>query len=238
MSSLARFAERHPLRLVAILAFEAADLDRYLRDALESRAKALVRAGVIAVRGTGMVRWPAGSPANFPNPRRSPVSRNISTGLHPTGLRRSFFHHFLDAARALRKTPLLLRRRERIRQPSAAERFLYERLASLPATAGLFVAQRFARLSVRAGTRAMEVDLRARTLGLAVEVDGYYHFQDAGAYRRDRRKDVELQKRGYLVVRVLAEDVVVRLEDVLSIILEAVASCGGRNLLNSRGEAS
>ena len=44
--------------------------------------------------------------------------------------------------------------------------------------------------------------------GLAVEIDGYYHFQDADAYRRDRRKDLELQKRGFLVVRVLAEDVV------------------------------
>ena len=54
----------------------------------------------------------------------------------------------------------------------------------------------------------MEVDLAALELALAVEIDGYYHFRDADAYRRDRRKDFELQKRGFLVVRVLADDVV------------------------------
>ena len=63
-----------------------------------------------------------------------------------------------------------------------------------------------------------------RKLALAVEIDGYYHFQNADAYRRDRRKDFELQKQGFLVVRVLADDVVRRLEDVLDQILAAVAS--------------
>jgi very-short-patch-repair endonuclease len=56
-----------------------------------------------------------------------------------------------------------------------------------------------------------------------IEIDGYFHFQDAESYRRDRRKDMELQKHGYLVVRVLAEDVVCRLEETLDIILAAVA---------------
>ena len=42
-------------------------------------------------------------------------------------------------------------------------------------------------------------------------------------YRRDRRKDLELQKHGYLVVRVLADDVVERLEEVMDTILAAVA---------------
>jgi very-short-patch-repair endonuclease len=69
----------------------------------------------------------------------------------------------------------------------------------------------------------MEVDLLAADLRLAVEVDGYHHFQDEDAYRRDRRKDLDLQRRGYLVVRVLAEDVVCRLEEVLRTILDAVA---------------
>ena len=73
----------------------------------------------------------------------------------------------------------------------------------------------------------MEVDLAAPGLALAVEIDGYYHFQNADAYRRDRRKDFELQKQGFLVVRVLADDVVRRLEDVLDQILAAVASRRG-----------
>ena len=43
--------------------------------------------------------------------------------------------------------------------------------------------------------------------------------------RRSRRKDVELQQHGYLVVRVLAEDIVCRLEEVLDTILAAVVFC-------------
>ena len=50
-----------------------------------------------------------------------------------------------------------------------------------------------------------------------------HHFRDADAYRRDRRKDLELQRRGYLVVRVLADDVVRRLEEILETILGLVA---------------
>ena len=75
----------------------------------------------------------------------------------------------------------------------------------------------------------MEVDLAASQLALAVEIDGYYHFQNADAYRRDRRKDFELQKQGFLVVRVLADDVVRRLEDVLDQILAAIASLRSHN---------
>jgi hypothetical protein len=110
---------------------------------------------------------------------------------------------------------------------SAAERFLFERLETLPETAGLFVLN--ATLEFPFGpSRPVEVDLMARALALAIEIDGYYHFQDADAYRRDRRKDVQLQKHGILVVRVLAEDVVRRLEETLETILAAVAHRRGR----------
>jgi hypothetical protein len=105
---------------------------------------------------------------------------------------------------------------------SAAERLLFERLESIPETAGLFELN--GTLDFRFGpTRLIEVDLVARSLRLAVEVDGYHHFQDPEAYRRDRRKDLELQKHGYLVVRVLADDVVVRFDDVKNTVLAAVA---------------
>jgi very-short-patch-repair endonuclease len=40
--------------------------------------------------------------------------------------------------------------------------------------------------------------------------------------RRSRRKDWELQRRGYLVLRFLAEDVVCRLDEILDTILAAV----------------
>jgi very-short-patch-repair endonuclease len=105
---------------------------------------------------------------------------------------------------------------------SAAERFLFEWLESTPETAGLFELNGM--LDFRFGpTQWIEVDLVARSLKLAVEIDGYHHFQDADAYRRDRRKDLELQKHGYLVVRVLADDVVERFDDVRNTILAAVA---------------
>jgi very-short-patch-repair endonuclease len=105
---------------------------------------------------------------------------------------------------------------------SAAERFLFERLESVAETAGLF------KLNVKldfdfGSNRWIEVDLTASTLKLAIEVDGYHHFTGPEAFRRDRRKDLELQKHGYLVLRVLAEDVVERLEEVMDTILTTVA---------------
>lgn len=73
-------------------------------------------------------------------------------------------------------------------------------------------------LDVPFGNRPLEIDLACPSLRLAVEVDGYFHFRDADAYRRDRRKDIELQRQGYFVVRVLAEDVMARLEAVVAVV--------------------
>jgi len=107
---------------------------------------------------------------------------------------------------------------------SAAERMLFDSLESLPETSGLFELN--GALDFCFGfSRRIEVDLVARSLKLAVEIDGYHHFQDLEAYRRDRRKDVELQKHGYLVTRVLADDVVERLENVKDTIRALVAFC-------------
>ncbi len=105
---------------------------------------------------------------------------------------------------------------------SAAERFLFESLESIAETAGLFELN--ATLDFHFGiNRWIEVDLLARSLKLAVEVDGYHHFQDPEAFRRDRRKDLELQKHGHLIVRVLADDVLQRLQEVMATIVAAVA---------------
>ncbi len=101
----------------------------------------------------------------------------------------------------------------------------------MPETAGLFELNATLDFPFGAG-RPIEVDLLARSLKLVIEIDGYYHFQDPEAYRRDRRKDLELQKRGYLVLRILADDVVERLEELLETVLSAVAFC--RHQLASR----
>ncbi len=106
------------------------------------------------------------------------------------------------------------------RARSAAERFLFEQLRCHPSTQGLFELN--AMLELGNGKHSLEVDLLCRELKLAVEIDGYYHFQNRDAYRRDRSKDVALQRAGYWVMRVLAEDVVDRLESILSTLASLV----------------
>jgi hypothetical protein len=105
---------------------------------------------------------------------------------------------------------------------SEAERFLFELLDSHPSTSGLFELN--GTLDFRFGPRPAEVDLLALSLRLAVELDGgFWHLRDPESYRRDRRKDWELQRRGFLVLRFLAEDVVYRPQEILDTILAAVA---------------
>ena len=64
----------------------------------------------------------------------------------------------------------------------------------------------------------MEVDLLCRDARLAVELDGARHLSEE-SYRRDREKDLTLQRHGWLVLRVLASDATARLGDVLDAIL-------------------
>jgi len=98
---------------------------------------------------------------------------------------------------------------------SSVERFLFKHLDAMPQTKGVFELN--GRLDIPFGTnRDMEVDLLSRSCRLAVEIDGWRHFGDREAYRRDRRKDELLQANGYFVLRFLAEDVISRLGDVFA----------------------
>jgi hypothetical protein len=103
---------------------------------------------------------------------------------------------------------------------SLAEALLYAALQSNPNTKDLF--------SLNAdggfwfGSRRAEIDLLCASLRIAIEVDGYFHFQDNNAYRRDRAKDFLMQTEGLLVLRCLAEDVAERLDFVLADIFKAV----------------
>jgi very-short-patch-repair endonuclease len=97
------------------------------------------------------------------------------------------------------------------RARSAAERFLRLLLEELPDTQGLFELNE--RTEFRINNRPVEVDFLSRRLRVAIELDGYYHFRDMEAYRRDRRKDLALQRHGYLVLRFLADDVVARFRE-------------------------
>jgi hypothetical protein len=88
---------------------------------------------------------------------------------------------------------------------SAAEAQMFEALEATPATTGRFELNGY--LSVHFGGGAAEVDLLARRDGIAIEIDGYHHFTDLDAYRRDRRKDLLLQLQGLIVIRLHAQDV-------------------------------
>ncbi|WP_304503336.1 endonuclease domain-containing protein [Corallococcus soli] len=95
---------------------------------------------------------------------------------------------------------------------SKAEAYLRDRLEEHAATAGVF--EHNVRLHPE-DKRSWEVDFLSRELRLAVEVDGYFHFQDPERFRRDRRKDLDLQRAGYWVFRLLATDVLSQLEHIL-----------------------
>jgi hypothetical protein len=114
-----------------------------------------------------------------------------------------------------------------VRARSASEAFLYRRLETLPKARGLF------RLNDRlaipfAGFPDMEVDLACRRFRIAIEIDGLQHLNDIKAYRRDRSKDLLLQKAGWIVVRVLADDIVEKLDDLPDCILRLLAARGRR----------
>jgi very-short-patch-repair endonuclease len=217
-SLLADLAIAQP-RLPLCLLVEPGMLQNYFEKAAESRAKAVLRESVVTIAreqpepSGGRRRMNLGNANSGPEKARSRlVRRGTSARLL------SLFDEAVSAASELR--PESCEPADVDRARSAAERFLYEQLESLHETAGLFRLNQS--LGFRFGPdRAIEVDLSATSLNLAIEIDGYYHFQNSDSYRRDRRKDIELQKHGYLVVRVLAEDVVCRLEEVLETIVAA-----------------
>ena len=68
----------------------------------------------------------------------------------------------------------------------------------------------------------MEVDLLCQDVRLVIEIDGMQHLASKEAYRRDRRKDLLLQERGYIVLRFLASDVSKQLDVVLDSILRVL----------------
>ena len=104
---------------------------------------------------------------------------------------------------------------------SAAEAALYEALEATRATAGRF--QLNASLAVRFGPTAAEVDLLSRADRIAIEIDGVRHFADPDCYRRDRRKDLLLQTQGFVVVRLLAEDVMRDVRSAVNAVCQALA---------------
>ena len=89
------------------------------------------------------------------------------------------------------------------------------------------------RVESRLGSRFL-VDLLWPEGRVVVEIDGWHHFRSPDNFRRDRRKDVLLQQRGYLVVRVLATDIVEDAPGVCRVVREALAERRSRGSGNPR----
>lgn len=80
------------------------------------------------------------------------------------------------------------------------------------------------RIGAGTGRWTGKVDLLAEKSRLAIRLDAMADVADAEAYRRARREDALLQRKGYRIVRFLAEDVCTRLDATLDA-LQAWMSC-------------
>lgn len=171
-------------------------------------------------------------PASIPDARRAPANHAavaLSAANHPPLLAR----HPTDApiayqspdsplppATANGRSPETECFLDRAR--SAAEQQIFDWLQQHPVTRNLFRLNN--RLPITFGNRPMEVDLLCESLKIAIEVDGWFHFQDVTAYRRDRAKDWLLQSNGYWVLRFATEDIPARRNQIQQRILDTIDS--------------
>jgi hypothetical protein len=184
----------------------------YLATAPESRTKALLKEGevVVPVIDAATVRQTL--------TEAGAVESAVAAITH-VGADEALLEAALAAVQVTHEPPADKAEDDRAR--SAAERFLFRFLESLPDTAGRFELN--ALLDFGFGPRDAEVDLLCRSPRIAIELDGYFHFLAPENYRRDRTKDWDLQRRGFVVLRFLAEDVIPQLETIRDRILDAFA---------------
>lgn len=181
----------------------------YLVHTAESRIKAMLRTGIIAI-----------SQQNAP---KSSLPTETNRLLRHYGASSQLIAEAQSVQHALTNA-------NSVDTPAArsqAELFLFRVLELVPDTKNIFKLN--VKLPFAFGNQAMEVDLFAEHAQIAIEIDGYYHFQELASWRRDRRKDFELQRKEILVLRFLAGDVVSRLEEILSRIRQALQHSHKKN---------
>jgi hypothetical protein len=210
-SEAAHWALQIPTLPIAV-ALPSAAWAEYISAAPESRTKALLREGEVTVPALD-------SQAVAESLTEAGAGPNAAAVLTAQGADAPLVESAVALIRATAAAPQS--ESEDTRARSTAEQFLSEFLESLPETAGRFELN--ASLDFQFGPRLAEVDLLCREPPIALEIDGYFHFRDPTAYRRDRAKDWELQRRGFLVLRFLAEDVIPHLEMIRDRILDATA---------------
>jgi hypothetical protein len=159
------------------------------------------------------------TPSSAPDRRIDPIALNIEFDVEIERLARDVTIE-VEAERGLiqtdNRTPLECvpdLEGQSARARSAAEAFLFGVLERRDTTRGVFSLN--VETAFDFGTRPCELDLGSLDLRIAIEIDGFYHFLDGDAWRRDRRKDLLLQMHDFVVMRLLAEDVVDRLPDAL-----------------------
>ena len=184
----------------------------YLDRAPASRTKAILREGVqeLPVTDSAMAAESLGRALG----KTVPLSKVL-----PEGIDAPLLHAVQELAQVTSRCPQTEAENDLAR--SQAERTLFEFLERWPETAGRFAQN--AQLDFQFGPRAAEIDLFSREARVAVEIDGYFHFQSDDAYRRDRAKDWELQRRGFLVLRFLANDILPRIDEIRDRIFAALA---------------
>jgi len=211
----ARLCEAVPMLPIALSA-ERAWVEAFLSGP-ESRSLAMVREGLVEVEAPSpqaLRRRMAELGVSHTEQLEAPLAQLAADGASDELVTR--FGRAAQAQEAAAREPS-----EASRARSAAEEFLHLLLEEIPETQGLFELNR--RADFRINGRPVEVDFLSSPLRIAIEIDGYYHFRDMEAYRRDRRKDLALQRKGYWVLRFLAEDVVARFQEIRDTLLEVVA---------------
>lgn len=224
LTALAQLVEAVPQIPVALV-LTVAQVQFLLDELPESRAKAMLRGGLIDV------------PAPEPGTIRQWLSdsRRLALKGH-RGLDDEQLQPLLHLAETHGTTPEVLDTALTLLDPaqqpetaeaealyrSQAEWFLAQYLEARPTTMGRF--QVNARLDIDFGGRPMEVDFLDAAAKIVIELDGHYHFQSLDNYRRDRRKDRLLQQQGFLILRFLSEDVVRDLEGILDAVDQSLAT--------------
>jgi superfamily II DNA or RNA helicase/very-short-patch-repair endonuclease len=197
--------------------YDYADLNvPMLERMFDRRCRGYEAAGYrILLPASAVPGWPAGVPLpvepRWKSEYAASVRRLVRDGVEPP------LADLFARATALESRPLGTGSAR-----SASEAFLHRRLETLSETKGRFQLNAVLVIPFN-GRGTMEVDFLCREAALVLEIDGDQHFDDAEAYRRDRRKDYLLQENGYLVLRFLAGDLGKRLDDVIDAILRALA---------------
>lgn len=217
-TTITQLVESNPHNPIAWTVTESM-YQRWIDSTPHSRAKAICQESSIRLRTCDIGSIRSQVKAQRPSdPSRYERSLEI---LVRDGASPDLAETFLDALKATSQPPTSDRDDDRAR--SKTERLLYEQLESMAETTGLFELN--VRIPIPFGPhRSMEVDLISTRYRIAIEIDGFYHFNDQEAYRRDRRKDFELQKHGYFVLRFLPDEITMDLDVVLSRIRKVLST--------------